>query len=77
MCDGIVGKILGCNIVPIYDRYYNDNDPSEATEEVVDDMYIESVIEALRVKKVIYRQSICKRCGKVIKADVNDDTKET
>lgn len=51
--------------------------PSEATEEVADDMYIESVIEALRVKKVIYKQSICRRCGKVIKADVSVDTKET
>lgn len=28
MCDGIVGKILGCNIVSVYDRYYNDNDRS-------------------------------------------------
>lgn len=75
MCSGIIGKIFGCKFVHIYDRYYKDYTPSsgEITEMVMDDMYIESVIEALRIEKTIYIHSICKRCGNVIKADFREE----
>ncbi len=76
MCSGIIGKLFGCKFVHLYDKTYRGYTPTseEITEMVVDDMYVESVIEALRIEKMIYRQSICKRCGKVIKTNICEET---